>query len=179
MNPLLREFFDQILSGNPVFMTTLGALLALVESRRIRPAFLSALRIGVVFAGVAMAGGVLAAAVPAPVRPLILLVGVAAGVGLLLAWGELRGEWAGLPRSVLALVPLAGLQMTVAALPGPAEMVAAGAGAALGFAWAFITLAAVREAVRLAECDARFKTTPVMLLSMGMFALVLYGFVLL
>jgi len=179
MNPLVRLLLDGILASNPVFMTTLGALLALIEARRLRPACITAVRIGLVFAVVAGAGGLLAAAVPVAVRPLVLLAGIAAGAGVLRAWGELSGEWAGLPRLVPALVPLAGLQMTVAALPGPAEAVAAAAGGALGFVWAYIALAAVRETAQLAECNAHFKTTPVLLFSMALFALALYGFVLL
>lgn len=179
MNPTLKMFVDGWFADNPVFVGLLCALPALVMPERAKTAVAPAIRLGAVFATIAVGGGLLAAALPSPLLPVVVLAGTATGIGLLRVWGELRGEWAGLPKSVLVLAPLAALQLRVAELPGMAEAMAVAGGAALGFAWAFIALGAIREAVRIAECDPVFKTLPVMLFSMGMFALALYGFVLL
>ena len=176
MNPTLREFLDLLLVRNPVFMVFIGTLLAAVEARSARGSLLPALRFAVVLAGAAFIGGVLASRVPGFAQLLVLAAIAVAGTAILWAWGELRGQWLGLPKAILAAAPLAGAQLLALEAGSLGSAAAGAAGSAVGFAWAFIVLGSIREFSSLTETGAAFKTYPVVLLSMGIFSLVLTGF---
>ncbi len=179
MTDLTRTFLDGIFYANPVFMMFVGATLAAAEARSVKSSFGPAVRFAAVLMAAGLAGGILASAVPGVAQVVVYLVIAAAGIGLLRSWGELHGTWLGLPKAFVALAPLFGFQM-ITAQAGDASMVLASAvGQGLGFALGFIVVGAAREHSQLAESSVAFKTNPVVLFTMAVFALVMSGFLLL
>ena len=179
MTDLTRTFLNGIFFENPIFMVFIGATLAAAEARSVKTSFGPALRYAVVLIAAGLAGGMLASLVPGVVQVVVYLVIGAAGVGLLRSWGELHGTWLGLHKSFIALAPLFGFQMIVAQAGDPAMMLASAVGQGLGFALGFIIVGAAREQSLLAESSIVFKTNPVVLFTMAVFALVMSGFLLL
>jgi Na+-translocating ferredoxin:NAD+ oxidoreductase RnfA subunit len=179
MTDLTRTFLDGIFFQNPVFMLFVGATLALAEARSTKSSFGPAIRFAAVFFTAGLAGGMLASVVPSVAQVVVYLAIGAAGIGLLRSWGELHGVWLGLPKSIVALAPLFGLQMIVAQAGDPALMLASAAGQGLGFALGFIIIGAAREQSLLAESSVVFKTNPVLLFTMAVFSLIMSGLLLL
>ena len=179
MTDLMRTFLNGIFHENPIFMMFIGATLAAAEARSVKTSFGSAVRFATVLVATGLAGGMLASFVPGVAQVVVYLAVGAAGVGLLRSWGELHGTWLGLPRPIIALAPLFGFQMIVAQAIDPATMLASAVGQGLGFALGFIIVGAAREQSSLAESSDVFKTNPVVLFTMAVFALVMSGFLLL
>ena len=176
MSDNIRTFLDSMLIGNPVVMTFVGALLALVIPRSLRSALRPALRFSVVLFFAGLLGATLSTLVPGLAVPLVYLAVSLMSLGLLLALGELKEDWKGMPQAVLAMAPLIGVQLLVSNLPEPSIMLAGAAGNALGFGGMFLLIAAIRESSRISETSDTFKTNPVVLFSMAMFALAFSGF---
>jgi len=177
MNELTRVFLDAMLIQNPVAMTAVGALLAVLGPRSAKASYLPALRFGLTLFLSALIGGALSLSVPGPVAPAIFLIVALGATGSLVALGELRDEWLGLPQGILAIAPVIGVQVLVAGQGELSLMVGASAGNAVGFAAMYVLIAAIRESSRMSETTDTFKTNPVVLYSLAVFAIVMTGFV--
>lgn len=176
MSMTLRAFLDSMLMGNPVVMTFVGALLAVAVPRTARTSFQPALRFGVALFFAGLVGAALSALLPDVAAPMVYLAVSLVTSGLLLALGELRDEWMGMPGAILAVAPLIGVQVLVGAYGDAAAIVAAAGGNAIGFSIMFVLVGAIRESSRISEASDTFKTNPVVLFSMAVFALALTGF---
>ncbi len=176
MSEIARAFLDSMLIENPVVMSFIAALPVAVLPRSARTSFGPALRFSLVFFGAALIGATVATHVPPSVAPAVYLIVGLAAVGVLFAAGELRSQWLGMPQAVIALAPMIGVQMLVAKSGELSLMVAASAGNSLGFAVMFIVIGSIRESSRMSETTETFKTNPVVLFSMAVFAIVFSGF---
>lgn len=177
MNELSRAFLDAMLVDNPVVMTAVGALLAVVAPRSAKTSYVPAVRFGFTLFLSGLIGGGLSLSVPGPVAPAVFIVVALAATGSLVALGELRDEWMGLPQAILAVAPVVGVQLLVARHGDLSLILGASAGSAIGFAAMFVLIGAIRESSRMSETTDTFKTNPVVLYSLAMFALVMTGFV--
>ncbi|TVR50935.1 MAG: hypothetical protein EA426_20485 [Spirochaetaceae bacterium] len=176
MSDIVRAFLDSMLIENPVVMSFIAALLVAVLPRSARSSFGPALRFSLVFFGAALIGATVVTNVPAPFAPAVYLIVGLAAVGALYAAGELREQWMGMPQAVIALAPMIGVQMLVAESGELSIMLAASAGNSLGLAVMFIVIGSIRESSRMSETTDTFKTYPVVLFSMAVFAVILSGF---
>ncbi|GAB6091399.1 Rnf-Nqr domain containing protein [Spirochaeta dissipatitropha] len=176
MNESVKVFLDSMLIENPVFMGLFGALAALVLPRTARTSYAPALRFGIALFFSALAASAVSAIAAQWIQPIVHLAVSIVIIAALLKSGDLSGEWLGMPKAVLAAAPIFGIQLLIAQHSNPATVTAAAAGSAAGFAGAYILLGAIRESVMIAESRKIFKTNPVMLFSMAMFALVMSGF---
>ena len=180
MTAEIRIFITAIFSDNPVFVMPLGALLALMLAGKSGGAGMrAAARVGLILMATGLLGGSMVAHSPAALHPLLLAGIACAGIGMLYASGELRGEWLGLPKALTALIPFVAFPLIVARHVQWSMQSAMAAGLGLGFAGACILLAAAQAAITLSESARYFKTLPVLLFVMGIVAMVLYGFALL
>ena len=177
MNELSRAFLDAMLVSNPVVMTAVGALLAVVMPRSAKTSYVPALRFGLTLFLSGLIGGALATAVPGPIAPAIFVVVALTATGSLVALGELRDEWLGLPQAILAIAPVIGVQILVAGHGDLSLIVGASAGNAVGFSAMYVLIAAIRESSRMSETTDAFKTYPVVLYSLAVFAVIMTGFV--
>ena len=176
MTSLMRVFLDSMLIENPVFMTFVGALAAVVLPRTARTSYAPGLRLGVAFFFVGFGGAVTAAAGPEVFVPAVYVLAAGIGIVPLVKAGDLSGEALGVPSALLIAAPLIGVQLLLTAQGDLARIVAGAAGNALGFSAAYIIIGAVRETVLLAEAKKIYKTNPVILFTMAMFAVVMSGF---
>ena len=176
MSPEVKVFFESIFLSNPVFMVFAGSLLAAAGPEGTRSSFRPALKYAVVFAAAGGIGGLLGSAAGPEAAPAVYTAVAIASALLLVNWGELKGEWLGIPKVFLAAAPLAGLQITASGYESFSLIVSAAAGSSLGFAWAYIVIGSIREFSKISEAPDIFKTYPVVLFSMAVFALVMPGF---
>ncbi len=176
MNEMTGVFLDGMLIENPVFMTFLGALAVAVLPQSSRGAGLMAVRIAVASFISSLAGVALVTAVPEALEPLVYLAVGLLAAGSLLRFGELQGEWLGLPKILVVLPLFIGTPYVASLHQELATAVAQSAGNSLGFVGAFVLIGAVRESVRISEARSEFKTTPVVLFTMAIFSLALTGF---
>ena len=180
MNPTTRIFLDALLANNPVFVIPAGALFAVVLAEQTGSrAVLSAIRCGCVLLVTALLAGAGISRTPALWQPVWIALATGSGIGILHAWGDLRGEWLGLPKTVVALFPLAASPLYVARYMQWEQQSAMAAGLAIGFVTATILLSVTQVAIAMSEANRMFKTLPVILFAMAIFALLLFGFVML
>jgi uncharacterized membrane protein YoaK (UPF0700 family) len=172
MSTLTRTFFEAMLTANPVFVTFIGAGAALVLPASARRSFMPALRFGVVVFIASLVGTASGGAAGVIVQFLVALV----ATGVLWHLGELREEWYGMPQTVLVLPLLMGAQLAAAHQPDLGHALALTGGLASGFSGAFILVGSIRETARLSESPELYKTNPVVLFSMAVFALICSGF---
>lgn len=176
MNETTRVFLNGMLIENPVFMTFFGALVVAVLPQTARGTWATAVRIAVTMFLATVASVALAAAVPEALQPLVFLAVALVAAGSLLHFGELQGEWLGLPTILIALPLFIGTPYVAVMHQDLAMAVAQSAGSSLGFIGAFVLIGAVRESVRISEAPGEFKTTPVILFTMAIFSLAMTGF---
>ncbi len=180
MSAITRIFLDAMFANNAVFVIPAGALFALVLAEQTgQRAMLSAIRCGLVLLFAGLLGGAAISHTHAAWQPLWVALATAAGISILHAWGDLQGEWLGLPKTVIALFPMAASPLLVAQYVQWGQQTALAVGLALGFVAASILLSVVHVAIGMSEANRIFKTLPVLLFAMGVFALLLFGFVML
>ena len=180
MSEILIEFLERVLTRNVVIVSLLGVTLVTVEARGISRCIRSGLKYMLVIALVAFFGWVVQSLLPAGLEfflAWIFLILALLGVRILTSWGELSGEWLGLPRFVLALGVLVGYPVLLWQEElGFESAIIASVGGAVAFYLAFVGSAALREQIELSEAHPILKYTPVLLFSLGVLALGLVGF---
>jgi len=180
MNPFVHTLLDYMLTHNLVFMLVFAVLPVVTAGMTVKQTFTAGLKwAAAILCGMLAASAWLAVLpagaaflVPAGVLLLTLLI-----VRWLMAWGLCEGEWAGMPRSVLAYVPLAGSMLLVQAdaLAG-LDAVAAALGAALGVTLAIVIVSALIEQIRISEAPAPCRRIGVLFFALAVFALAFAGF---
>jgi len=180
MSDILIGFLERILTQNIVIVSLLGVTLVTVEARGISRCVRSGLKYMLVIALSAFFGWAAQAVVPSSLEFLlvwIFLLFALIGIRILSSWGELQGEWMGLPRFVLALGVLVGYPVLLWQESLSFEnAILASVGGALAFYLAFVGSAALREQIELSEAHPILKYTPVLLFSFGVLALGFVGF---
>lgn len=180
MNPEIRSFLVFMLTRNVVFVLFIGLLIPVINAHPVRSTFGAALKHAVALLFAALIGLAGAAILPASARfaePALFFLLTLPIVRILQAWGELKGEWAGVPRRLLAYIPYTGimLHLRAAELSG-LESVTAAFGAATGYYLAFVLIAAITEQIRLSEAAHRYKGLAALLFAIAILALALAGF---
>ena len=172
MSVVTRAFFVALLTENLVFMTFIGAAVAVVFATTVRRSAITAVRVGAMLFITAVISTAFSGDLAVILQFLLALV----SVGILWQFGDLRDSWQGMPGAVLAVPLFMGVQLLIQKLPSLGEAFATSGGMALGFAGAFLLVASVRETARLSEANQLFKTNPVVIFSMAIFALICTGF---
>lgn len=113
MEPNTQIFLEHVLTRNMVFVLFFATLFPVASGFTVK----ESLRTGFKLALVLTAAGLVASAAFSLtssemqfLNPVFVMVISIAAIRAVDAWSELQGEWAGLPRKVLFLAPLAGLQ---------------------------------------------------------------------
>lgn len=177
MNPVVRTFLTYMLTQNLAFMLFFGALLPMVAGLSVHQSFRAGVKHAVVLVFALLAATGLFAILPAQVAPALALLLALLSVRVLYAWGELRGDWGGVPMTTLALLPFAGgiSVFRREALSG-LEAVSAAFGAATGFFLAFVIIAALIEQIRISEAPEAFRRLATLCFALAVFALAFAGF---
>ncbi len=180
MNPEIRSFLVFLFTRNVTFMLFIGLLIPVINAHPVRTSFGAALKHAVALLIAALTGLAGAAILPDAARfaePAIFFLLTLPIIRVLQAWGELKGEWAGVPRSLLAYIPYTGimLHLRAANLTG-LESVTAAFGAATGYYLAFVLISAITEQIRLSEAPSLYKGLATLLFAIAIFAIALAGF---
>jgi Na+-translocating ferredoxin:NAD+ oxidoreductase RnfA subunit len=177
MSPLVRSFFDSLLLENLVFSTFIGSLLVLLESRSTKSSYRPAVHYGFVFFGTGLLGGLFLQAELTILHPAYVMLVTGLGLYLLSKLHLTQGEWFGLPKVILLVTPLVGMQLMTGRVTTTDQILGTALGLAMGFTGAYIILGAIKEHIQLSEARPFFKTMPVLLFSLAMFSLIMAGFV--
>ncbi len=180
MSDILIELLERVLTKNVVIVSLLGVTLVTVEARGISRCIRSGLKYMLVIALTAFLGWVVQSVLPSGlefVLAWVFLIFALIGVRILTSWGELQGQWLGLPRFLIALGVLVGYPVLLwqESLAFESAIIAS-VGGAVAFYLAFVGSAALREQIELSEAHQILKYTPVLLFSLGVLALGLVGF---
>lgn len=180
MNELTPFFWEQIFLKNMILMSFWGCLLLLVEGQGAKESLIKGARFALCIALAGLLNGIIHAVfVPSDYGTSfwILFLASLVAIQILHTWGELEGEWMGMPRFVLALGPMLGLHICIFQnMNTYTEVLIQILGASTGFMITFILVASLREQLELAEIPEILKGYPSLLLSMGILSLTLLGF---
>lgn len=180
MNPEVKLFFESALTLNIVFVLFVGMLVPMVGELTVRRSLTAGLKhaLVVALAGVTGAALIEIIAVGTPyLAPAIIASVSLVSVSMLRRWGELQGEWAGIPRSLLALAPASGIQFYIwtSGISG-LDAVIASFGSALGYYVGIVIIVATIEQIRLAEAPWWAKRLGTLLFAVAVFTLGFAGF---
>ena len=180
MNPEVRLFLEAALTLNIVFVLFVGMLVPIFAELTVRRSLTAGLKhaLLVALAGVTGSALIHLVAVDAPYwAPAIIASVSLASVSLLRRWGELQGEWAGIPRSLLALAPVSGVQFFIwtSGVSG-LDAVIVSFGAGLGYYFGIVIVVTTIEQIRLAEAPWWSKRLGTLLFAVAVFALGFAGF---
>ena len=181
MNDSVQIFLEFALTHNVVFILMFGVLMPIAAELTVKRSLTAGLKHALVLALAGMAGTALFSLLPADsafLSPVAIMVVSVAAVAALHRWGELEGEWAGIPRSLLAVAPIAGLQMYLwtEGISG-LDTVLASFGAAVGYYLGIVIMVATIEQIRIAEAPAYAKRIGTLFFAIAVFALGFTGFV--
>ncbi|MEJ6949705.1 Rnf-Nqr domain containing protein [Natronospora cellulosivora (SeqCode)] len=180
MTRLSVLFWNGFFVDNIMFIYFLGVLLAFVEAKSLKKSFSKGLKFAVSLFSVSILGWILTNSLTSELGFLniwIFFITSYIAIHFLQKNGELIGEWQGMPRMILALPSMIGLQLLIQNRAADlAEMIAISGGSSLAFYVSFIVVAALREQILTSEADSIFKQGSSLLLAMGLLALALIGF---
>ena len=181
MNEIILLFWNSLLSNNIVFVSFIGVLLIIVETPNLKDSYLDGLKI---IAGLTLSiifAWILSSYIP-PVYnhflPGIYFLNSLLGIYMIRSLGLLKGEWIeGLPKAVLALAPLIGIQLL---FQGQFNQYSLDffkiIGSLFGFYLTFIMIAAIKEQLILNETKDLLKSEYILLIVLAFFAAVVVGF---
>ena len=109
LSELSRLFLNSLLSENVSLTFFLGILFMMVESGTIKQTAIKGLKYVSTIFVINILGWFLHSLMPVgldPLNPAIFFITTVLGITVLKYWGELNGNWFGLPRFILALGPL-------------------------------------------------------------------------
>lgn len=111
-----------------------------------------------------------------PLNPAIFFLTTILGIKVLKYWGELKGEWFGLPKFILALGPLFGSQLLIQHNNySYAEMMTANIAYVIGSYLLFVLIAAIKEEIIISDAAPVFKSYSTLLAAISMIALGIIG----
>ncbi|MFW5787575.1 MAG: Rnf-Nqr domain containing protein [Halanaerobiales bacterium] len=182
MNEIGVIFWNYVLRNNMVFILSFGLLLVIVETPRLSESYVKGLKITAGMAVTSLTGLFITANISSHViflLPGIYFITSLVGIYVINKSGALRGQWIeGIPRNIMVLVPLLGLQlfMQEQTVLNYLEKFFAVLGSIVGFYLVFIIMAAVKEQLELNETEKIFKSEYILLIVSGFFAAILVGF---
>ncbi len=179
LSELTRLFLNSLLSENMSLAFFLGILFMMVESGSIKQTALKGLKyVSTVFV-INILGWFLHSFLPAgldPLNPAIFFITTVIGITVLKYWGELQGEWFGMPRFILALGPLFGSQLLIQrGAYSYAEMMSVNSAYILGGYILFVLIAAIKEEIIVSDAHPVFKSYSTLLAAVAMLALGVIG----
>jgi|GEM_PF-964661 Na+-translocating ferredoxin:NAD+ oxidoreductase RnfA subunit len=180
LSELQRLFLDSILSKNMSLAYFLGVLYMMVESKTIKDTTIKGLKfVSTVFI-INILGWLLNSILPEyydPINPAIFFLTTLLGIILLKYWGELDGEWFGLPRYILIIGPLFGSQLLIQSgnysYPG---MIVVNSAYVVGSFILFVLVASIKEEILVSDASPVFKSYSTILAAIAMLALGVIGF---
>lgn len=179
LSELSRLFLNSLLSENMSLAFFLGVLFMIVESGTIKKTAAKGLKyVSTVFV-INVLGWFLHSFLPVgldPLNPAIFFITTIMGIEILKYWGELQGEWFGLPKFVLALGPLFGSQLLIQnGAYAYAEMMSVNTAYILGGYILFVLIAAIKEEIIVSDAAPVFKSYSTLLAAIAMLALAVIG----
>ncbi len=180
MNPNVRLLFTFLLRHNLALVACFGLLLPIAAGWTLRSAMRAGAKHAVVLVFTGILGSAVFSALPAGMEflgPVVIMAFSITAAAVLRAWGALPATWAGMPGSVLALGPSAGIQAMIWSerLSG-LDAVLASFGAGIGYYAGILVIVATIEQIRMAEAPAHAKTLGTLLFALSILALALAGF---
>ena len=180
MSEYLGIFLENIVPRNLVLMHFLGILISIAETKGVRTSLIKGVKfsLGLFFATVI--GVVIASSLPLELEffhPWIFLLTALGIIFILQYTGELTGDFYGMPKLFLPLVPIVGLQYLLfqRGLNFEIMMISAIANA-IGFYFGYILIATIKEQIIISEANDIFKYTPTLLISLGVLSMAAMGF---
>lgn len=180
MNELFGFFLETIIPRNMMIAYFLGVVLAIVETKGLRSSLVKGIKLslGIFFA--AILGLLIADLLVLELEFLVVWVFFlsAAFISLVLIFfGELQGDFYGMPKFFLFLAPVIGIQWII--FQGNydfAQLVTGVFANALGYYLAYILVATIKEQVKISEAETIFKLVPAILIGLGVAAMAIQGF---
>ena len=179
MSELGRLFLNSLLTENMSLAFFLGILFMIVESGTIKTTAARGLKyVSTVFV-INWLGWFLHNLIPGrldPLNPAVFFITTIIGIAVLKNWGELKGEWFGMPRFILALGPLFGAQFLIQdGGYSYAEMMTVNTAYIVGGYLLFVLIAAIKEEIIVSDAAPVFKSYSTVLAAIAMLALGVIG----
>lgn len=172
-------FLNNILTNNIVFISLWGIVLLILEADNLRKSYIKGMKISAGLLISMLLGWIFSAWFGGQLHVDLLLFWLSSFMGIFFLYqtGVLHGDWQNMPRIVVALAPFTGIQWS-AFEQGVAyfERIYVIGGVVVGFYLAFVLTAAVREQLKISELPQFLRKEPLLLITMGFFALALLGF---
>ena len=179
MSDMANLFLNSVFSENLVFITFFGTLLLFIEAKGARKSFTKSLKFTAIFFGVILVGWAVRGWLNGSENVILFVFFFTSLMGAfsLRSWGELNGDWMGIPRFIVVLAPFMGIQWLLYE-QGIAyfDTIYAILGSVVGFYVAFVLIAAVREQLKISEIPDFLNRQAILLITMAFFAVALIGF---
>ncbi|MGM0414409.1 MAG: Rnf-Nqr domain containing protein [Bacillota bacterium] len=180
MNETFGLFLENILPVNMVLIYSLGVLVSLLETDRVRPSLIKGVKFAfaILFAGIF--GWIIVDSIGIELEFLAAWVFFLVSLGVIIVLqylGELKGKFYGLPKLLLFLPTLVGFQWLILERNLVfSEMMVTVFANGLGFYVAFVLIATIKEQMRISEASDIFKLAPAILIGLGIAAMGVSGF---
>jgi len=173
-------FWEYVLPENIMLVSFMGVLLAIVEAPGLKKSFKTGFKLSAALFLSGFLGWLITGYLNEGYEFIYLwifwLTSLFA-VYILQKLGELKGEWLGLPKILLVLGPMLGLQWLVWEQGVEyIERLFMITGGVIGFYLAFVLIAAIKEQIKLAETHEIYKKEYTLLIAIGMLTLAVIGF---
>lgn len=179
LSELSRLFLNSLLSENMSLAFFLGILFMIIESGTIKNTAIKAFKYVIAIFVINVLGWFLQSLLPGgldPINPAMFFITTVMGITVLKYWGELKGEWFGLPKFILALGPLFGSQLLIQRGGySYAEMMTVNTAYIIGIYLLFILIAAIKEEIIVSDAAPVFKSYSTLLAAIAMLALGVIG----
>lgn len=179
LSELTRLFLNSLLSENMSIAFFLGILFMMVESGTIKATINRGLKYAAAVFVINVLGWFLHTMLPGaldPLNPAIFFLTTILGIKVLRYWGELQGDWFGLPKFILALGPLFGSQLLIQNNGySYAEMMTVNLAYIISGYLLFVLIAAIKEEIIVSDAAPVFKSYSTLLAAIAMIALGVIG----
>lgn len=179
LSELSRLFLKSLLRENLSIAFFLGILFMIVESKSIKGSIKVGAKFLTVVYGINILGWFLHEILVVgldPLNPAIFFLTTIFGIGILKYWGELEGEWLGLPKFILAIAPLFGSQLLIqGGNYSYGEMMTVNTAYVLGGYILFVLIASIKEEILVSDARPVFKGYSTLLAAIAMLALGVIG----
>ncbi len=180
MSELMGIFLENIASQNMVLIYFLGVLISIAETGGVRTSLLKGVKysLGLFFA--VIIGVIVADSLPLAlefIHPWIFLLTALGAVFIFQLMGDLKGDFYGIPRLFLPLIPIVGLQYLLVDRGLSFDvMVISALANSIGFYMGFILIGTIKEQIMISETDDIYKFAPALLISLGVLSMAVKGF---
>lgn len=180
MEPNTQVFLEHVLTRNIVFVLFFGTLFPVAAGLTVKQSLSTGMKLALVLALAGLTAGAAFSLVPEMMPflyPVIVMLISVAAVRAISGWGELQGEWAGMPKTILFLAPVAGLQtyLWVHRVAG-LNAVLTVFGSVVGFYCGLVLIASLIEQIRIAESAPYARRVGTLFFSIAIVGLGLAGF---